>query len=120
MSRNRTYTEEDKQFLKAAASQLGLAAENRRLVQQLVRSVRDLTEIKAAEEHYKTLFDHMQEGVFISSPEGRILDCNEAFVSMLGYSKEELLQMQDVAKCLYVDINDRCKFVAEMEKHGFV
>ena len=121
MSWNRTYTEEDKQFLKAAASQLGLAAENRRLVQQLVRSVHDLTEIKAAEEHYKTLFDHMQEGVFISSPEGRILDCNEAFVSMLGYStKEELLQMQDVARCLYVDISDRCKFVTEMEEHGFV
>jgi len=121
MDRNRTYTEKDRNFLQAAASQLGLAADNRRLVQQLVRSIKDLKEIKAAEARYKTLFDHMQEGVCVSSPEGRILDCNEAFVRMMGYSsKQELMQIQDVGEALYVNTQDRKKFLAEMKEHGFV
>lgn len=120
MRRRRSYTDNDKNFLKAAANQLGLAAENRRLVHQLVRSVRDLTETKAAEERYKTLFDHMHEGVFVSSPEGHILDCNEAFVSMLGYSsKEELFQL-DVAECVYANAEDRQRFLAQMTDRGFV
>ena len=121
MSRRRTYSQDEQSFLQAAAGQLGLAAENRRLVQQLVRSVKDLSEVKAVEARYKTLFEHVQEGVFVSSPEGRILDCNNAFFSMLGYtSKEELMQVENVAGCVYVDMEDRRKFVAQMKEHGFV
>lgn len=120
MRRRHSYTDNDKNFLKAAANQLGLAAENRRLVDQLVRSVRDLTETKVTEERYKTLFDHMHEGVFVSSPEGRILDCNEAFVAMLGYSNKEELFQVDVAECIYANAQDRQKFLAEMAEHGFV
>lgn len=120
MNCERRYTDGDKAFLKAAANQLGLAAENRRLVQQLVHSVHDLTETKAAEERYKTLFDHMQEGVFVSSPEGRLLDCNEAFVRMMGYSSKEELLHVDVSEILYVDAGDRLRFLTEMQKHGFI
>src|SRR5215471_12408790 len=120
MGHRRTYTENDKNFLKAAAGQLGLAAENRHLVQQLVHSVKDLSETKAAEERYKTLFEHVQEGVFVSTPEGRIIDCNDAFLRMLGYSSREELSQVDVTESLYVDIEDRRKFLAEMKKHGFV
>lgn len=121
MGRRRTYSEDDQNFLHAAAAQIALAAENRGLVQQLIRSVKDLSEVKAAEEGYKTLFDHVQEGVFVSSPQGRILDCNSAFFRMLGYSsKEELMQMENVAECLYVNMEDRHKYLAEMKEHGFV
>lgn len=31
------------------------------------------------------------DGFFVTNLEGRILDCNEAFLAMLGYSREELL-----------------------------
>jgi PAS domain S-box-containing protein len=119
MRGGRDYTDKDRNFFKAAANQLGLAAENRRLVHQLLRSVQDLTETKAAEERYKALFDHMHEGVFVSSPEGRILDCNEAFVQMIGCSSKEELSSLDVA-ALYRDTEDRRKFLAEMEQRGFV
>src|SRR5262249_31433467 len=38
------------------------------------------------------LFETLQEGVYFSTPEGRLLDVNPALVSMLGYgSKEELM-----------------------------
>ena len=56
--------------------------------------IKDITEAKAAEERFTSLFNHMHEGVFVSCPEGKIQDCNEAFVRMLGYSsKEEILKL---------------------------
>ncbi|HEV2963042.1 MAG TPA: ATP-binding protein [Candidatus Angelobacter sp.] len=223
MSHSRSYTEDDRSFLKAAANQLGLAAENHRLVQQLVRSrnewastfdsipdyilvhdsnyrilrtnqsllsrlrrsregvlgwpcrdvlpgagikwnvcpycessetsaiterdpcfggfsvvstsaysaedgsvggtvhvIKDTTEIRAAEERYRTLFNHMQEGVFVSTPEGRVADCNEAFVRMLGYAdKEEVLRL-DVGLSLYAHHEDRTEFLRQMTQNGFV
>jgi PAS domain S-box-containing protein len=120
MRRQRVYAQHDMDFLLAAANQLGLAAENRRLLQQLVGSIKDLTQAKATEEHYKTLFDHMQEGVFVSVPEGHILDCNQAFVDMLGFSSKEELLKVNVTEELYVNREDRRKFLAAMEQHGFV
>jgi PAS domain S-box-containing protein len=217
----RAYTNREKKFLKAAAKQLGLAAENRRLLQQLVQSrnewastfdsipdcilihdleyrivranrpmlarlgrsreevvqhlceevlpgasvnwkgcpycahsecageedpcfggysfvstsaytgdehscggtvhvIKDITEARAAEERFTSLFNHMHEGVFVSTPEGKVLDCNEAFVRMLGYSsKEEILKL-DVGQTLYVDLEDRKKFLREISQHGYV
>lgn len=121
MGRRRTYSQDDQSFLHAAAGQIGMAAENRRLMQQLVRSVKDFTDVKAVEAGYKTLFDHVQEGVFVSTPDGQILDCNHAFLSMLGYSsKEELMQLKNVAECLYVDMEDRRKFLVEIKERAFV
>src|SRR5260370_23146327 len=61
----------------------------------------------------------MHEGVFTSTPQGRIIDCNEAFVSMLGYSRKEEILALDVAEALYVDPDHREKFLSETSRHGF-
>jgi PAS domain S-box-containing protein len=85
-----------------------------------VHVIKDITEAKAAEERFTSLFNHMHEGVFASTPEGKILDCNEAFVRMLGYStKEEILKL-DVGHTLYVDVEDRKKFLNEIAQQGYV
>lgn len=85
-----------------------------------VHVIKDITESKAAEERFTSLFNHMHEGVFVSTPEGKVLDCNEAFVRMLGYdSKEEVLNL-DVAQSVYVDMEDRKKFLSEITRQGFV
>ncbi|HEX3586664.1 MAG TPA: GAF domain-containing protein [Candidatus Angelobacter sp.] len=85
-----------------------------------VHVIKDITEAKAAEERFTSLFNHMHEGVFVSTPDGKILDCNEAFVRMLGYdSKEDILKL-DVAQSVYVDTEDRNKFLSEIARQGFV
>jgi PAS domain S-box-containing protein len=85
-----------------------------------VHVVKDITEAKAAEERYSSLFNHMHEGVFVSTPDGKIVECNEAFVRMLGYgSREEILKL-DVAQPLYVDPKNREKFLSEMSRQGYV
>jgi len=53
---------------------------------------RDVTEQRQKETRFTELFETLQEGVYFSTPEGKILDANPALVEMLAYdSKEELL-----------------------------
>jgi two-component system NtrC family sensor kinase len=55
---------------------------------------RDITEEREKERRFTELFETLQEGVYFSNTEGKLLDVNPALVSMLGYaSKEELLAL---------------------------
>ncbi len=76
--------------------------------------------IRASEEDYRRLFDHVGSGVYISSKGGKFLNANQALLDMLGYkSKEEFLNI-DIAKDLYLRAEDRRKFQKMIEKDGQV
>lgn len=52
----------------------------------------DVTHERERETRFTELFETLQEGVYFSSPDGRLLDCNMALVRLFGYTtKEELL-----------------------------
>ncbi|MBW2489861.1 MAG: PAS domain S-box protein [Deltaproteobacteria bacterium] len=74
----------------------------------------------ASESEFKTLFEHIATGVFISSKEGKFLNANQALLDMLGYdSKEEFLSI-DLPTDLYVRPEDRRTFQEMMERDGRV
>ena len=74
----------------------------------------------ASEEEFKTLFEHIATGVFISSKKGKFLNANQALLDMLGYdSKEEFLSI-DLPTDLYVRPEDRRTFQEMMERDGRV
>jgi two-component system NtrC family sensor kinase len=76
--------------------------------------------LRASEEEFKTLFEHMASGVFISSKKGKFLNANQALLDMLGYdSKEEFLNI-DLPQDLYVRPEDRRVFQEMMERDGRV
>ncbi len=53
---------------------------------------RDVTDEREKEKRFTELFETLQEGVYFSTPEGKLLDANDSLIRMLGYaSKEELL-----------------------------
>jgi PAS domain S-box-containing protein len=55
---------------------------------------RDVTGHREKEQRFTQLFESLQEGVYISNPEGKLLEVNPALVSILGYgTKEELLNL---------------------------
>jgi PAS domain S-box-containing protein len=65
-----------------------------------------LAERRRSEESLRALFDRNLAGMFRSRRDGRVLECNDAFVRLLGYrSREEVLTRN--AKELYVDAKDR-------------
>jgi two-component system NtrC family sensor kinase len=89
--------------------------------------IRDITErkkfereLKESEEKFRNLFERVRHGLFISSTEGKFIDCNQAMVEMVGYeNKEEFLNV-DIAKDLYVNPEDRKKFQKLIEEQGYV
>ena len=55
---------------------------------------RDITGHRDKEQRFTQLFESLQEGVYISNPEGKLLEVNPALVTILGYeSKEDLLSL---------------------------
>jgi PAS domain S-box-containing protein len=59
---------------------------------------RDVTEEREKERRFTELFETLQEGVYFSTPEGKLLDGNVALVYVLGYeSKDELLSIDPTA-----------------------
>jgi len=59
---------------------------------------RDVTEEREKERRFTELFETLQEGVYFSTPEGKLLDANAALVQMLGYGgKDELLSLHPSA-----------------------
>jgi PAS domain S-box-containing protein len=89
--------------------------------------IRDITgrkkferDLKDSEEKLRNLFERVRHGVFISSKEGKFLDCNQALLDMLGYAtKEEFLNI-DIAHDLYVNPEVRKVFQERIEQDDYV
>ncbi len=53
--------------------------------------------LRASEERYRGMFQNAGTGIAITDIQGRFLSCNPAYTKMLGYSEEELLQLDLVS-----------------------
>lgn len=88
----------------------------------LISVANDITDRKNAEQallksekRYRMFFEEDISGNYISTPDGRILDCNSAFVQMFGFdSKEDALSFEP--KNLYPDPKKREKFLSELKE----
>jgi PAS domain S-box-containing protein len=85
-----------------------------------VHVLKDFTERRQAESKYRTLFEKVQEGVFIATPAGRFLDFNDTFMRMLGYDSRERLLQADIPSELYADPAERQKLQRLLQEYGEV
>ena len=85
-----------------------------------IHVVRDITDRRSAEEKYRLLFEQVQEGVYVANPEGMLIDCNDAFVHMLGYKQREELLVLNLNSEICVDPRQREAFRREIEDHNYV
>jgi two-component system, cell cycle sensor histidine kinase and response regulator CckA len=69
----------DQAVLVQLAQMASVAVENARLYEEL----------EAAEERYRRFFEDDLTGDFISTPDGRLLDCNAAYVRIFGFASIE-------------------------------
>jgi PAS domain S-box-containing protein len=77
----------------------------------------EFREHQASEERYRMLFERNVAGVFRTTRDGRILDCNDAFVRSLGYSsRAELLSHE--AWELYHDRASREDVITRLDREG--
>jgi two-component system NtrC family sensor kinase len=89
--------------------------------------LRDITErkivereLKASEEKLRRLFERVRHGLFISSKEGRFLECNQALLDMLGYTDKKDLLRIDIIRNIYANPKDREIFMEIIKREGFV
>ncbi|MEW6239955.1 MAG: GAF domain-containing protein [Chloroflexota bacterium] len=88
-------------------------------------SGQDITEQREAEKalhqseaEFRGLFENVLDGIYRSTPDGRILAANPALARMLGYeSPDELLRL-NIARDLYVRTADREQFKQSLETDG--
>ncbi len=59
------------------------------------------------EDKFRSLFENVREGIYQSTPDGRILTANPALVEMLGYNSAEELKSLNIEKDLYVNPDER-------------
>jgi len=85
----------------------------------------DITKHKKAEEalkeselRYHTLFEILPVGIVLSTIDGRIIDVNSTFQQMLGYSTEELKQIN--VRDTYYNPTECTSFLKQLQQDGIV
>jgi len=76
--------------------------------------------IRASEDKYRKIYEGIAEGVYRTSPEGRVLMANPALVRLLGYRDLEHLRDLDVSREGYIDPAARDEFRRRIERDGEV
>jgi PAS domain S-box-containing protein len=89
------------------------------LRRDVARRVKTERALSSSEQRYRLLFQHNLAAVFLSSLEGRIQECNEAFVRLLGCScRDEVLSRS--ATDFFLQVQDRERLVEVLRKEGRV
>jgi two-component system, NtrC family, sensor kinase len=80
---------------------------------------RDVTSERQSEIRFTELFAALREGIFLSSPDGELLDVNPALVRMLGYESKQDLQSMNL-RDVYLDPEQRDSLVREVLEKGAI
>jgi diguanylate cyclase (GGDEF)-like protein/PAS domain S-box-containing protein len=85
----------------------------RALSENNLREERDQTEkkLRHSEAHYRALVGNLTYGICRCSLEGKLLDVNQALVTMLGYSSREELLAADFASDILYDASKRAQLL---------
>ena len=85
---------------------------------QTVHVLKDITDRREAERRYRELFNNIQEGIYVSSPQGRFIEVNDALVRILGYSsRDEVLQL-DIPTQVYFSPQRRQELTEVLKREG--
>lgn len=94
---------DDQELLDSFVAQAAIAIRNARLFTQSEERRRTA---ETAETRYRTLFEHNLLGILCTRADGRIVECNDALVRLLGYGSRDALMACNVGD-LYVDPAER-------------
>ena len=105
------------------SSSISLLREVRGVVIGTLAIYKDMTEHKRAEaalreseEKYRTLFEECKDAIVINTPEGKVVDVNQAFLNLFGYTRDEGMEIN--VREHYIHPADRVKFRQELEHKG--
>jgi PAS domain S-box-containing protein len=74
---------------------------------------RDVTAARHNEARFTELFETLQEGIYIATPDDRVLEVNPALVRMLGFNSKDELLSKRVSE-IFVDESHRAAIIREV------
>ena len=77
---------------------------------------RKMGKLRESEERYRKLFEYSMDAAYITTPEGKVIDINQAGLELFGFNRDEFLRL-DIPD-LYVDPRVREKAGKILEKQG--
>ena len=84
------------------------------IVHDITARVTAENKLVISEKKYRDYFNKDISGVYRSTPQGKMIECNNSFANMLGYTIEEIKQMH--TSKLFTHINERNEFIANIIK----
>jgi two-component system, cell cycle sensor histidine kinase and response regulator CckA len=85
---------------------------------EISRRKRAEEDLKKRDVQYRTLFEDSIDGVYSVLRDGTMIDANQSFCELFGYTREEMIGKN--IRDLYLDPADRPSFQREIEEKGFV
>lgn len=92
------------------------ASELDRTIRYSLERKRNSDALRESETKYRSIFEKTKDVIYISTPDGRLVDFNESAINLFGYSREELLQT-NISK-LYYNQQDRLHFEKTIRENG--
>ncbi len=74
--------------------------------------------IREGEKRYRLLFETSRDPLNINTPDGKVIDVNQAFLDLFGYKREDIVDfhMTDI----YFEPSDRPAILARLLKEGYI
>lgn len=119
---SKPFNVEDQSFLTDIAYRAALAIENCRLFESLRAEITERLSTKQAlavsEERFRSIFESVTVGIKVLNLEGRILQTNAAFQSMVGYTEDELVGNYFIKFLHPEDIRAATKLFDDVKANG--
>jgi PAS domain S-box-containing protein len=90
---------------------------NARLALTLRRQRLTMEALHAKEHQYHSLFERNMAGVFRSTLDGKLVDCNPAFANMFGYAREDL-QRLSLYGLYFGGAEERDEWIKQLRREG--
>jgi PAS domain S-box-containing protein len=98
-----------------------LTGANEMLKQEIDEHRKAEEERQRSEEKFRLSFMNSVDGCYIATlNDGKIIEINDAFVEVFGYSREETIGKTSTELMLYADPADRARLVAGLRENGQV
>ncbi len=109
------FNKEELDLLNELSMDISYALEN---IQAEEIRVRAEELLRQSEEKYRNIFEGSFDGLFITSPGGKILDMNKKGISMFGYDTKEEMCKLDLATNVYANPADRQRILSMVNAQG--
>jgi len=75
-------------------------------------------DLAQSEKKYRTLFEDSRDAIFIATPDGALIDVNQATLDLFGYSSDEMMRLD--VRDTFANPDDRPRFQQAIEQAGSV